>query len=122
MFGRDFDLKKYNNINKNSYKIHNKTYKTRNSHKAEIIINWIHTIRNRAFHSENLLKTRNIVYNKNPTIAPRITTYIEFNKQKIYFGIMPDKIECFLCDCLDLIDCDLCEYIKRCDKDAPTNA
>lgn len=109
-FSRDFDFKKYSSINKNSYKIHNKTYKIRNSHKAEILINWIHTIRNRAFHAENLLKTRNI--NHKNTIAPRITTYIEFNERKIYFGVMPDKIECFLYDCLGLLDSDLHNYMK----------
>lgn len=60
-----------------------------NYHKTNMILNILSSIRNRAFHWENLLKTRRGNDSKN---LPRITD--KFNK--IVIGVMPNKIEIFL--------------------------
>ena len=50
--------------------------------------------------------------NDKQILAPRITTFIEISKHKLYFGIMPDKIEIFLEECLDLFDKNIRSFIK----------
>lgn len=109
---KKFIFKKYSEFNKDSFKIGNKTYRLRDTHKAEMILNCIHTIRNRCFHCENLLKTRQIIYKSKNAKAPRITTFVEFHNRKIFFGVMPDRIEEFLDDCLELFHRDLRDLIK----------
>ena len=104
-FDKTFDLKAYDTANTNKFYHNGKKRLLRASHKSEIVLNWIHTLRNRAFHAENLLKTKIIMRDSKATIAPRITTFITIgDKHKLYFGVMPNKIEMFLDDCLDLID------------------
>lgn len=99
-----FSLKKYSDTNRDLFKIGNTTYRLRNTHKSQMILNCIHTIRNRCFHCENLLKTRTIITRGKTIEAPRITTFVEFHNHRIFFGVMPDKIEVFLNDCLDIFD------------------
>lgn len=112
VFDKGFDLKKYDSHNTNKFYYNGKKRLLRESHKSEIILNWFHTIRNRAFHAENLLKTKVIMRDNKASFAPRITTFISIDdKYKLYFGVMPDKIETFLEDCLDLIDGDLKSFI-----------
>ena len=81
---KDFDLKKYSDTNKDRLKIDNKTYRLRDTHKAQMILNCIHTIRNRCFHCENLLKTRTITTRGKSIQAPRITTFVEFHNHRIF--------------------------------------
>lgn len=94
-FHKNFDLKQYDDSNTNRFYYNGKKRFLRDTHKAEIILNWLHTMRNRAFHAENLLKTKIIMRKDKQILAPRITTFIEIGKHKLYFGIMPDKIEIF---------------------------
>ncbi|RAX56083.1 hypothetical protein CCZ01_09800 [Helicobacter monodelphidis] len=116
---KEFDLSRYDENNKDSIKIDRKTYTIREHRKVEIIINLVRTIRNRAFHCENLFKKRKIKRNQKEAIAPRITTKININDKALYIGVMPDKIEVFLDDVLDMFNKDLNRFINRCDKDAP---
>ena len=111
-FHKRFDLKQYDDYNTNKFYDNGKKRFLRNTHKVEIILNWLHTIRNRAFHVENLLKTKTIMRNDKQILAPRITTFIEISKHKLYFGIMPDKIEIFLEEYLDLFDKNIRSFIK----------
>lgn len=112
-FNSGFDLRKYDIANTDRFYSNGKKRLLRDCHKSEIILRWIHTIRNRAFHAENLLKTKTIMREHKEIIAPRITTFVTIDdKHKLYFGVMPDKIEMLLDDCLGLIDRDLKGFIE----------
>lgn len=63
--------------------------------KNTIVFNLLRTIRNRAFHWENLLKTREI----KGKIYPRIT----HREKGIMIGVMPEMILVFLDDLIDTI-------------------
>ncbi len=106
-FPKSFDFKKYYWQNTDRFYRNGKKRFLRDSHKAEVVLNWIHTMRNRAFHAENLLKTHIITRDDKNIIAPRIVTFVEIHNYELRFGIMPDRIEIFLDDCLDLINEDL---------------
>lgn len=106
-FPKHFDFKRYYWQNTDRFYHNGKKRFLRDSHKAEVVLNWIHTMRNRAFHVENLLKTHIVTKGEKNIIAPRIVTFVEIYNYKLRFGIMPDKMEVFLDDCLDLIDRDL---------------
>lgn len=67
-----------------------------NVEKVNIALNLMRTIRNRAFHWENLLKTRTI----KGVVFPRIT----HSEKNSTLGIMPDKILVFLDDLISTID------------------
>jgi len=112
---KSFEPTRYSSLNKDRFYHKGKKRFLRDTHKSEMILSCIHTIRNRCFHCENLLKTREIhIHNDGHTIttsAPRITTIIKINDRDFYFGVMPDKIEMFLDDCLDLFDKDIRRYI-----------
>lgn len=74
-----------------------------NLDKNIIVFNLLRTIRNRAFHWENLLKTREI----KRSIFPRITTVYpnEDSKQnQTHIGVMPEMILNFLDDLINTID------------------
>lgn len=66
---KNMDFKKYRWSNRNFFYINGKKNKLSNVEKVNTALNLIRTIRNRAFHWENLLKTRNI----NGAVYPRIT-------------------------------------------------
>ncbi|WP_394997028.1 hypothetical protein [uncultured Helicobacter sp.] len=111
-----FEPTRYSLLNRDRFYHNGKKRFLRDTHKSEMILSCIHTIRNRCFHCENLLKTREIFTRDNnghklPISAPRITTIIKINDRDFYFGVMPDKIEVFLDDCLDLFDRDIRRYI-----------
>lgn len=96
---RSMDFKKYHWSNRNFFYINGKKNKLSNVEKVNTALNLIRTIRNRAFHWENLLKTRNI----NGVTYPRIT----HKERGSDIGIMPDKILVFLDDLLNTIDNDV---------------
>lgn len=93
---REMDFRKYSKFNK-----HGKN-KMPNFIKVTMVYSLLLTIRNRAFHFENLLKL-------NDKQAPRIST----NLNGRVVGIMPFMLENFLDDFLDCFDSDLRFYLKR---------
>ena len=58
------------------------------------------TMRNRAFHFENLFK-------RNANGTSRLSTCLTFGKTKIVVGIEPDKMEVFLDDMIEAFDSEL---------------
>ena len=90
------DFRKYSKFNK-----HGKSSMP-NFQKVKICYSLILTIRNRAFHFENL-------YKLNEYGAPRISTRLN---DKIV-GVMPDMLETFIDDVLDCLDCKIREYLQR---------
>lgn len=99
------DFREYHWSNRNFFHINKKKNKFSNVEKVNIALNLIRTIRNRAFHWENLFKTRCF----NGEIYPRIT-----HKEKdTNIGIMPEKILLFLDDLLDSIQNDLIKKIEK---------
>lgn len=87
------DFKKYHS---NNPKRDKKRNKFSNISKVNIALNLIRTIRNRAFHWENLQKTRS---GKEGSL-PRIT----HEENGAFIGIMPDKILEFLDDLIEIIN------------------
>lgn len=99
------DFREYHWSNRNFFHINKKKNKFSNVEKVNIALNLIRTIRNRAFHWENLFKTRCF----NGEIYPRIT-----HKEKdTNIGIMPEKILLFLDDLLNSIQNDLIKKIEK---------
>ena len=90
------------------YSPSNRKRKFTNYEKVSISYDLLKTIRNRAFHFENLYKIRNISQQNN-IVMPRITT----TRYKEIIGIMPKKIETFLNDILECLDDDLLEYCQN---------
>lgn len=103
---RRLDFKKYHWSNRNYGYVNGKKVAFSNIDKNSITLNLIRTIRNRAFHWENLLKTReidNIPY-------PRIT----HKENGSSIGIMPEMILVFLDDLIDCIGNEVIkEYVKE---------
>ena len=89
------DFRKYSKFNK-----HGKSSMP-NFQKVKICYSLILTIRNRAFHFENL-------YKLNEYGAPRISTRLN---DKIVGG-MPDMLETFIDDVLDCLDSEIREYLQ----------
>ena len=89
------DFRKYSKFNK-----HGKSSMP-NFQKVKICYSLILTIRNRAFHFENL-------YKLNEYGAPRISTRLN---DKIV-GVMPDMLETFIDDVLDCLDSEIREYLQ----------
>ena len=90
------DFKKYHQGNRNFFYSNGKKNKFSNISKVRIALNLIRNIRNRAFHWENLGKTR-----QNSGISyPRIT----HKEEGTIIGIMPQNILIFLDDLIDIID------------------
>lgn len=90
------DFRKYHWRNRNFCFINGKKHHFSNVAKVNIALNLLRNIRNRAFHWENLLKTReidNIPY-------PRIT----HKENGSSIGIMPEMILVFLDDLIDNIN------------------
>lgn len=98
------DLKK---INFKKYSKFNKKYEFRNYQKVKIVYSLLVTIRNRAFHFENLLKTQND--------KPRITTKL----QNIIVGIDPANLEIFLNDIMECFENGLSAYLEDGAQGAP---
>ena len=92
---RTIDFRKYSNFNR-----HGKS-SIPNFQKVIICYSLILTIRNRAFHFENL-------YKLNEYGAPRISTRLN---DKIV-GVMPDMLETFIDDVLDCLDSEIREYLQ----------
>ena len=93
---KDMDFRKYHWKNRNFFYINGRKNMFSNVTKVNIALSLIRTIRNRAFHWENLLKIRHI----NGMIFPRIT----HSEKNSTLGVMPDKILEFLDDLIDTID------------------
>lgn len=97
------DFKKYHWSNRNFFFLNgNKTYFS-NISKNTIVLNNLKDIRNRAFHWENLFKTREA----KGKIYPRITTSYPHDQKKdnqTKIGIAPEMILKFLDDLIENID------------------
>ena len=102
-----FDLKKirfkkYHWSNRNFFYTQKSKMPFSNLDKNIIVFNLLRTIRNRAFHWENLLKTREI----KGVVFPRITTIypsIAIKEKQARIGVMPEMILAFLDDLIDMI-------------------
>lgn len=93
---RDMDFRKYHWKNRNFFYIGERKSRFSNVEKVNTALNLMRTIRNRAFHWENLLKTRTI----KGVVFPRIT----HSEKNSTLGVMPDKILVFLDDLINTID------------------
>lgn len=105
----NLDFRKYHWGNNNFFRIRGKKTYFSNIDKNIIVFNLIRTIRNRAFHWENLLKVRVIdekIYPRLVTIYPKTNIY----KNQTIIGLMPEMILDFLDD---LIDCINNEVMKK---------
>lgn len=91
-------------INFKKYSTFNKKDKLRNYQKVKVAYSLFRTMRNRAFHFENLYKR-----NKNGT--SRLASYHTFGKAKILIGIDSDKIHSFLDDMIKAFDDELSGYL-----------
>lgn len=100
---RKLDFKKYHWSNRNYGYVNGKKVAFSNIDKNSITLNLIRTIRNRAFHWENLLK---VTEKENGDVFPRIT----HKENNSTIGIMPEMILVFLDD---LIDCVGNKVIKK---------
>ncbi|AJC91477.1 MULTISPECIES: hypothetical protein [Campylobacter] len=101
---KTFDFRKYSPSNRNFFIYKNTKQGFDNIDKVNIVLNLLHTLRNRACHFENLLKLRE----NNNKLYPRIST----KEKGTNIGLMPDKIEDFLNDLICGINKDLLDYIK----------
>ncbi|GAA7422805.1 hypothetical protein MM0353_00070 [Helicobacter pylori] len=96
------NFKSYYPNNKNALFINNKKNPLSSASKVHIALNLLWTIRNRAYHWENLLKTK-------PNNRPRITTYstgLKDNdraKMPMNISVEPSKIVLFLDDLIKSI-------------------
>ncbi|WP_104722624.1 hypothetical protein [Helicobacter mesocricetorum] len=93
----DLTFKQYS---QNNFDTIRKGYRFRNYQKVNIALNLIVTIRNRAFHWENLNKRKNI---GNYEISRIFTTAFK----EVFISIEPRNIEKFLDDLIDRINKDL---------------
>ncbi len=98
---RTYSLKAYYKDNKDTLLIKGRKQHLSNYAKAYIALNLLWTIRNRAYHWENLLKLR---ANNRPCITTRFIRELEKPTSKSFnFGIMPNKIVSFLDDLIKSI-------------------
>lgn len=86
------DFKKYSKFNRKD--------KMRNYQKVIVAYALFRTMRNRAFHFENLFK-------RNANGTSRLSTCLTFGKTKIVVGIEPDKMEVFLDDMIEAFNREL---------------
>lgn len=104
---RKLDFKKYHWSNRNYGYVNGKKVAFSNIDKNSITLNLIRTIRNRAFHWENLLK---VTEKENGDIFPRIT----HKENNSTIGIMPEMILVFLDDLIDCVGNEVIkEYVKE---------
>ncbi|GAA7506729.1 hypothetical protein ckin129_11620 [Helicobacter pylori] len=96
------NFKSYYPNNKNALFINNKKNPLSGASKVHIALNLLWTIRNRAYHWENLLKIQ-------PNKCPRITTYFtglkdnDRAKMPMHISVEPSKIVLFLDDLIKSI-------------------
>ncbi|NHA51812.1 CAAX protease [Helicobacter pylori] len=99
---RAYRLRAYYHENKDTLLIKNRKQNLSNYAKAHIALNLLWTIRNRAYHWENLLKIQ-------PNKCPRITTPFNGKTENIpmdkilVIGVEPNKITLFLDDLIKSI-------------------
>ena len=89
---RRVDFKKYSKFNRKD--------KMRNYQKVIVAYALFRTMRNRAFHFENLFK-------RNENGTSRLSDSRIFGKERVVVGIDSDKMEIFLDDMLDAFDVEL---------------
>lgn len=100
---KEMKFKKYHWSNRNFFYTQKSKMPFSNLDKNIIVFNLLRTIRNRAFHWENLLK---ITIRDNGIDFPRITTIYPEDAKKpkqTHIGIMPKMILVFLDDLIDTI-------------------
>ncbi|WRB05661.1 CAAX protease [Helicobacter pylori] len=108
---RAYRLRAYYHENKDTLLIKNRKQNLSNYAKAHIALNLLWTIRNRAYHWENLLKIQ-------PNKCPRITTYFtglkdnDRAKMPINISVEPSKIVLFLDDLIKSIGNKDFEYLS----------
>ncbi|AFI04159.1 hypothetical protein [Helicobacter cetorum] len=99
---KHINFKSYYSNNKSALLINNKKNPLSSASKVHIALNLLWTIRNRAYHWENLLKIK-------PNNRPRITTYFtglkdnDKTKMPMNISIEPSKISLFLDDLIKSI-------------------
>ncbi len=99
---RNINFTTYYERNKNTLRIKDKKQPISDYAKAHIALNLLWSIRNRAYHWENLLK---IKPNNRPRLATKfdgVAENIQMSKSLI-IGIMPNKIALFLDDLIESI-------------------
>lgn len=94
-----FDFKKYDKSNQNRCLGIPKKPKFNNDNKAEIVLSLLTNMRNRAFHWENLFKTRLL----GDKVYPHITTKLVGTS----IGVAPSHIDMFLNDILETFEAEL---------------
>ena len=94
-----FDFKKYDKSNQNRCLGIPKKPKFSNDNKAEIVLSLLTNMRNRAFHWENLFKTRLL----GDKVYPHITTKLGGTS----IGVAPSHIDMFLNDILETFEAEL---------------
>ncbi|MDO4672188.1 MAG: hypothetical protein Q4A76_04695 [Porphyromonadaceae bacterium] len=97
-------FKKYDDSNRDYFYFSNGKRSTFNNFdKVDISLSFLHTLRNRSYHWENILKLRY----ENNKVFPRLTT----KTKNTLIGLSPQRIETFLDD---LIKCFNKDLIKMC--------
>ena len=91
------DFKKYSRFNRKD--------KMRNYQKVIVAYALFRTMRNRAFHFENL-------YKRNANGTPRLSDTRIFGRIKVVVGIEPSKMEMFLDDMIKAFDSELVGYFS----------
>ncbi|WP_104759584.1 hypothetical protein [Helicobacter bizzozeronii] len=113
------DFKRYYHKNKNRF---NNTKCLRHYQKTTIILKLLHTLRNRAFHFENLYKYTDKGYPRlNTKISGKPITHINSsrkvlkskNLQELYIALQPEKIPLFLNDLLESFNPELVNYAEQ---------
>ncbi|WP_229263508.1 hypothetical protein [Helicobacter pylori] len=108
---RAYRFRAYYHENKDTLLIKNRKQNLSNYAKAHIALNLLWTIRNRAYHWENLLKIQ-------PNKRPRITTSFSGKTENIpmdkilVIGIEPNKITLFLDDLIKSVGNKDFEYLS----------
>ncbi|TKX28927.1 hypothetical protein [Campylobacter aviculae] len=99
---KDIDFRNYNQYNRNFFLKNGKKRNFGNIYKVDIVLSLLQNLRNRSYHWENILKTRE----KNGKHYPRLTTKIK----DTYIGINPQKIELSLDDLIKIFNEELLKY------------
>lgn len=95
----------FHKINMAHYSALNIKDKLRHYQRVQLIISLLQSIRNRAFHFENLLKIK-------PNGYPRLSAKIMAGNREIIAGIEPQYVEKFIDDILESLDGELKYYLK----------
>lgn len=99
------DLEK---IDFRNYSDSNRKTKLKNYQKVRVCYDLLVSIRNRAFHFENLFKIKQIEKDNKVNVLPRISTF----RNGEVIGVMPNRLELFIDDIMVCFNENLREYLK----------